>query len=200
MADHVRVVSDERNDLLPVPEVKSPFPQRPGIFGRWAIRIFGRRESSLPIRHVPEDVIKRTARGRHATIITRYLENIEARLDQLCLVIEHLLKMRHSPLGIDGIAVEPAADLIVHPSRCHHRQRVRRHLPCVRVPRPVLITKEKHEDRRTGKLGACAETAVLGIIGRSHLIETAVEELFPEGRLPTPRSRSIAEKGSNSLR
>ena len=37
----------------------------------------------------------------------------------MSLIVEHLLEVRHAPLGVCGVAVKAAADLVVDAAGCH---------------------------------------------------------------------------------
>jgi hypothetical protein len=44
---------------------------------------------------------------------------VEIRRDEQRVVVEHFLEVRHEPLRVDGVAVEAAADEVVHAARGH---------------------------------------------------------------------------------
>ena len=67
--------------------------------------------------------IKRIASG---------LRGLEKREDELRLVVEHFLKMRHAPLGIHRVTMKAAADVIADAAECH---RAGPHIMCPRLRR-----------------------------------------------------------------
>ena len=52
------------------------------------------------------------------------LRGFEQREDELRLVVQHLLEVRHAPLAVDRVAVEAAADVVAHAAERHRAQRV----------------------------------------------------------------------------
>jgi hypothetical protein len=50
------------------------------------------------------------------------LESLEIGDRQLCLVVEHLLEVRHVPIAIDRVTMESAAEMIVYSARRHLAQ------------------------------------------------------------------------------
>ncbi len=46
-------------------------------------------------------------------------EPVEVGPHEQRLVVQHLLEVRHEPFAIDGVAGEAAAQVVVHPARCH---------------------------------------------------------------------------------
>ena len=53
---------------------------------------------------------------------------VEVGRDEQGVVVEHLLEVRDEPHGVHAVAVEPAADLVVHPAERHSVERGRRRL------------------------------------------------------------------------
>ena len=86
---------------------------------------------------------------------------VEAREQRV--VIEHFLKVRHQPALVHRITMEPAAEMIVHPSLSHLAQRMGSHLQILLVARRLVLPQEQSENHRVGKFGRAAETA-LGVI------------------------------------
>ena len=74
------------------------------------------------------------------------------------VVVEHLLEVGDLPVGVDRVAREPAADLVVHAPRGHLAQRVQRHL-ALSAPEQELDRRRRRELRRGGR-----EAAVLAVI------------------------------------
>src|SRR6266403_4477080 len=93
-----------------------------------AVRILGRKETALLRGHVAPDVIERIARDLFEERFASDLERIEIRGGELGLIVEHFFEMRDVPVGIDGIAVEPAAQMIMHSAGRHLAQSEKIHL------------------------------------------------------------------------
>ena len=68
------------------------------------------------------------------------------------VVVQHLLEVRHGPLAVDRVAVEAAADEVVHPAGGHGVERALGHLS-------LVATQEKLEHRRRWELRCAAEAS-----------------------------------------
>src|SRR5712692_3023107 len=68
--------------------------------------------------------------------------------------------MRHEPLRVGRVAVEPAADLVVHAARRHLLQGQACHLERLWVPRAAVVAEEKADRETAGELGCPAQAAV----------------------------------------
>src|SRR5262245_61657227 len=96
--------------------------------GGHAVGIFCRVEPAVWIRKVATDVLERVDRYMREKLITGDLSRLEIREHQLPLVVEHLLEMRHAPLAVHGIAMEPAAEMIAHPAERHRAEGHEHHI------------------------------------------------------------------------
>ncbi len=71
---------------------------------------------------------------------------MQVRGDEERVVVEHLLEVGHHPAEVDRVAVEAAADHVVHASRGHAVERLRGELR-----RDVVAAPEQELDRRGGR-------------------------------------------------
>ena len=95
------------------------------------------------------------------------------------IVIEHLLEMRHGPVGIDAVAMEAPAQLVEQPPAGHgiqgfvdDRQRRCRRL---RQGEGAPIGGEKCQLRSLRELGGSAETAVARVMSARHRLGRRIE-------------------------
>ena len=58
-------------------------------------------------------------------------------------IVEHLFVVRRGPAGIGGVAVKPAAQLVVNRASCHLLERVRNDAQRLLVARPAVITEQQ---------------------------------------------------------
>jgi hypothetical protein len=72
------------------------------------------------------------------------------------VVVEHLLEVRHEPPLVDRVAVEAAADEVVHAAGGHRVEGLRRH---VRFPAP----EQQLQHRGGRELRCSAEASVLRV-------------------------------------
>ena len=95
---------------------------------------------------------------------------VQVRGDEERVVVEHLLEVRDEPLPVDGIAVEAAADEVVHPARGHPVERAERGLE--------LAAAQQELDRRRGRELRCVpEAAPLRIELRAERGDRVVQQL-----------------------
>ncbi len=104
---------------------------------------------------------------------------------QLRVVVEHLLEVRHHPVGVDGVAGEPAAELVVDPAARHRLQRCGGHLPGPVRP----AAEEELQDHRRWELGRPSEAAPLGVELPLQRLDRPGEHGFVEG---SGREREVA--------
>src|SRR4051794_31593333 len=86
----------------------------PGLYRRsrnFAVGIFRGKKSAALRRHIAPDIIERVARDRFEDWLASDLKCFEIGNRQLSLVVEHFFEVRHVPVSIDRIPVEPAAKM-----------------------------------------------------------------------------------------
>ena len=185
-AGDVDVAAHERTHLLIAPDVEGPFGlARVGRVvepGRNAVGILRRIETASRVGHVAKHVRQRVLGHVEEERLPRRLPRFEKGERQLGLVVEHLLEMRHAPLGVDRIAVKSAADMVAHPSERHRAQRLDRHqqrrLRAAAAGRAAgVLAQQQQQFRGTRKLRRLAESAVPGIEGELELFDGDVQRL-----------------------
>ena len=150
--------------------------------GRHAVGILGRIEPARRVGHVAQHVGERVLGDVEEERLACRLPRLEIRQRQLGLVVEHLLEMRHAPLGVDRVAVKPAADVIAHAAERHRPQRLGRHqqrrLRAAAAGRaPGVLAQQQQQLRGTRKLRRLAEAAVPGVERQLELFDGDVERL-----------------------
>ena len=86
--------------------------------------------------------------------VARDLECFQVGDGELRLVVEHLLEMRHEPALVHRVAMEAAAELIVHAALGHLAQREQRHVERFLVFRARVIAEQEIVDRRAAGIWA----------------------------------------------
>ena len=71
--------------------------------------------------------------------------------------------MRHQPDGVDGVAVKPAADLVVDSAAGHAVERALHHDRFSLAASALVLPQQELERGRLRKLRRAAESAVPGI-------------------------------------
>ena len=157
------VVGAEHLDQL----VRCPDVER--ALGALGVRVEGGGEAALGCPELPEQEVG-DALGRPDPHVGAP-GGVDAQ--QLGVVVEHLLEVRHHPVGIDAVAGEAAAELVVDPATGHRLQRPGRHRQGTlgAVPEQEL----QHHGRR--ELRGATETAALGVVLLLEQRDRSVEDL-----------------------
>ena len=108
----------------------------------FAVGVFGGIKSATGVGHVPEHVADDIARDLGKASFPANQVSIEIQVHQLCVVIQHLFKVRHQPVGIHGIARKPAPDLIVDASCGHSLTGMQNHLHRVVILESNAVAKQ----------------------------------------------------------
>ena len=111
---------------------------------------------------------------------------MEVRRNEQRVVVEHLLEVRDEPLAVDGVAMEPAADEVVHAAERHRVERL--------LDQLVLATPEKKLERRRGReFRRAAEPAPHRVELRAQSAHCGAEEPRRQRVGGRPRLRAAPE-------
>jgi hypothetical protein len=95
------------------------------------VRILSRGEAARGQAQLAKQVVERLLGDASVALVAGHDPRVQVRRREQRVVVEHLLEVRHEPLGIDRVAVEAAADEVVHAARRHpverrdhHRERL----------------------------------------------------------------------------
>jgi hypothetical protein len=83
---------------------------------------------------------------------------------QKCIIIQHLLKMGHTPLAIDGVPREPTPELVVNPPASHPLAGVGRHLQRALRTGARMVPQQELDRHRRRELGRAPEAAMAGVV------------------------------------
>ena len=98
-----------------------------GVLARGERAVLGRQLAQHVVEGGPGDVAVARVAGE--------APGVDVDPGELGVVVEHLLEVRHEPLGVGRVAVEPAAELVAHPAVGHRVQRAPRDHAAVADPR-----------------------------------------------------------------
>src|ERR1700676_3220813 len=101
--------------------------------------------------------------------------------------------MRNKPVLIDRVAVNPAADLVLHPALCHLAQRDEHHLQRLLVLGLRVITHQEIVDTRTRELGSPAKAAGTRIEHPPESLERAIQYFAAGNRVAGSEARVFAQ-------
>ena len=100
---------------------------------------------------------------------------------QLSIVIQHLLEMRHQPTGIDAVAGKAAAEMVVDAALAEMGQGGDDGLAVGLVAGAPVEPPEEFEDGGLGEFGGAAEAAMRGVDGLEEKPARRVEPLQAQG-------------------
>ena len=157
-AEHLAgVLAQQAHHLVAFPDEEFSLP----TFG---IRVLGRVEPALWALHFAHDVVQHVFRDVAEEILAAGLIRFEIQPRQQRVVVQHLLEVRHEPARVDRIAVEPAAQMVVHAALRHLAQRKGGHVQIAPPAGGVRRAQEQGEHERVGKFWSLADAAVFGVV------------------------------------
>ena len=113
--------------------------------------------------------VDRLVRDLAVALLAEHEPAVEVRGDEQRVVVEHLLEVRHEPLRVDGVAVEAAADEVVHPAGGHAVERA--------LDQLGLAAAQQELERRGGReLRRVAEAAVARVEAGAQVRDGVVQE------------------------
>ena len=91
------------------------------------VGVLRRGEAALGQPQLAHHVVERLLDDRAIPRLARDDERVQVGGGEQRVVVEHLLEVRHEPALVDRVAVEAAADEVVHPAGRHPVERLRHH-------------------------------------------------------------------------
>ena len=110
----------EALELLRRPDVEAPLL----AFGVGVQRAV---EAALGTAHLAQRPVQRALRHLAHALLAGDLPAVQVGAREQRVVVEHLLEVGDAPGGVDAVAVEAAADLVVDAAGGHVAQRLQRH-------------------------------------------------------------------------
>jgi hypothetical protein len=123
------------------------------------VRVLRRGEASFRKPEVPDHVVESLLRHPPVPLVPGDQPGVEVSGREERVVVEHLLEVRDEPGLVNRVAVEPAAQDVVHAAGSHSVQGRPHHRERVVAPG----SQQKLEVRRRRELGRTPEAAVLGV-------------------------------------
>ena len=106
-----------RGRFLRAPRVGEPFDAV-------GVRVLRRGEPSFRERELAKDVVERLLDDASPPLVPRDRPGVEVGRGEEGVVVQHLLEVRHEPAVVDRVAVEAAADQVVHATGGHAVERL----------------------------------------------------------------------------
>jgi len=167
---HLRVIEGGR-DLLWGPHEELALDS----FG---VGVLGGEEAARGMRHLAEDIVERLFAHAPVLGVVRGEPAVQVERGELGIIIEHLLEVRHQPLPVHRIAMEAAADLIVHAAAGHLGQGEVGHVLRLHDARALPVAQEEFPVHGLGKLGRAPRASLPRVeLARQSLVGRAPEPL-----------------------
>ncbi len=103
------------------------------------------------------------------------LPGVQIGAGQQCVVVEHLLEVRHQPAFVDRVAGEAAAEVVVDPTCGHRIERRDRGAQRGVGAGAVVLSQQVVQRHRLRELGCCPEATPARIVGGQHRHRGLVE-------------------------
>ena len=171
------------------------FGPRPDIeLALLALRIGVERGGKGPLRrgHFAGEPFHGLARALAEKLLAAALIGQRQQLQELCVVVKHLLEMRHQPALVHRVARKAAAEVIVNAALTHAIQRMLDRLEKARIAGACAGPPKHLQNRRLRKLGRAAQAAIDRIEHIADLLRGGVELAHTDGDF-VRRARLIGE-------
>ena len=145
------------------------------------VRILRGSEAAGVQAQLPQRVFDRLLDDVPVPLLAGDEPGVQVRRDEQRVVVEHLLEVRHEPLLVDRVAVEAAADEVVHPARRHAVERAGCEIERTR-------TQEQLDRRRRRELRRVSEASPGRVVLRAQDADRVGNEARRE-RLARRRER-----------
>src|SRR5256885_10644377 len=152
----VGIGPERSSDLVSRPDEELPF-------FALGVGVLRRVEATGGVTHLSQQVIERLFADLTVFGVAERLPAVEVERRELSVVVEHLLEVGYQPVGVHRVAMESAAELVVHAASGHLRERLADHAAREFVPCPLPEAQHELPDHRLGKLG-CAAEATFGLV------------------------------------
>ncbi len=218
-----RILAEQRLDFCLRPQVEGAFGlvrvRLAGLLRRHAVGILGRIEAAASIGHLAHDVRQRVLGDVRIERVAGHLRGLEIREDELRLVVEHLLEVRHAPGSRRpnsggsrrrcGRACRRAPSRAASPAPCRARagRRCARARAAETAARSAVGTSARRRSRRAGVSNDCrnCETVRASALASGNSADAGTRSPFaaaPSRRRPTAGScaRSTSQTRAISRR
>ena len=157
-----------------------------------AVGVEARVERAIRRTHLAGHPADDAARHVREARFAGHPREVRVQRQQRPVVVEHLLEVRNRPLGIDAVAAEAAAELVVDAAVGHLRERDAHDVEGLGVAGARVRAQAELEVGRVGKLGRRTEAAVDGIEAALELGERASAADAGSARAPPGAGSRLA--------
>ena len=151
-------------------------PEKELALFTFAVGVLRGVEPARWVGHLARDVVQRLLGHPAKLVVARHLPHLDQQPRQLRVIVQHLFKVWRQPALVHRIAMETAAQLVVHAAARHLPQAVSHHFQRLLAAGPVVITQQEAQRHGLGKLGRAAKAAVDGVEIARHAAESLVRD------------------------
>ena len=132
----------QRANLFRAPDIEGALAFDGGL-GRigGAVGIFGGVKGAAGIGHVAQHVVEDAPGHGGVLPVAGNLKSFQVRDGKLPLVVEHFFEMRHEPALVHGVAMEAAAELVMHAALGHLAEGLQHHFEGVFALRARVVAE-----------------------------------------------------------
>ena len=178
----VGVDTEHGAHLVDGPGVEQPLVAVP--VGARRVRVLGAGDAAARLPQVTQHVLDGLGDDLAPAWLLQRRRRVGVHPHEQRLVVEHLLEVRHEPLPVDGVAGEPAADVVVHPAGRHRVEGDGDHLARRLVPRAEVPEQEQVEAHRRRELRGRAEAAPFAVERAAERTHGPLDLLVADEREP----------------
>ena len=139
------------------------------------VRVLGAVEAAFGRGQLAQHVVQRLLNNLPQLRLAGDLPGVEIGARQLRVVVEHLLEVRHEPVGVGAVAVEAAAELVVDPAAGHLGQGVGDGLPLLLIAGAPPILEQEVQVHRLRELRRIAEPTLMWVEAAHQVLSGLVQ-------------------------
>ncbi len=148
--------AEDRGHLLRRPDEEATFLTLAVGVGRGV-------EPAAGVPHLAQQIVERVDDDAPGRRISGDEMEVQVETRKLGVVVQHLLEVRHEPALVDGIAMEAAPDVVVHPAGRHAVARERHGIEQLPPTRLHVLAQEELDGLGVRKFGRPPKPAVRAI-------------------------------------
>ena len=154
------------------------------------VGVLRRGEAAFRQQQLAQHVLDGRARDLAVALVSGHEPAVQVRGREQGVVVEHLLEVRDDPAVVDRVAVEAAAEQVVHAAGRHLVERLRHHGAGV-----VAVAPEQElQHGRVGKLRRAPPAAERGLEARAEAAHGLGEQRVGQGLLGRAERRRAADR------
>ncbi len=174
-------------------------PDKELTLDAFAVGVLSGIEAALRVGHFAQHIIEGFLGNAAVEGPAGKLPSVEIEAGEQGVVVEHFLEMRHQPVGIGGVAVKAAANLVVHSPVSHFFQGQLDHFQRTGAGAAVVVAEQEFRGHGLGELGGGAKAAVLVVEVGSQVGISMVQDVLGQKAAAAGQVAGAAHLGGQLL-